>query len=60
MQSAAARFKGYAGRPPMRTMKMGDAVDAVALLDVGEHERSLAAHPPRVTLHHAEVGADAA
>src|SRR4029077_13891921 len=38
--------------------KADDRVEALPGLDVGEYERALAAHFPRVALHHLERSAD--
>jgi hypothetical protein len=44
-----------AGAAHGRTTRLGDAP---ALLQIGEQERARAAHPPRVTVHDVEAGAD--
>src|SRR5215216_3436273 len=35
-----------------------NGLDADAVGDLREHERPCASHPPRITLHHLEVGTD--
>jgi hypothetical protein len=58
MQAAVARFKCYAGWPPIRTMKSATPWTPWRFLMLVNTKWPIAAHAPRVAFHHAEIGAD--